>query len=194
MQVVIAVRRKSDNWKKAERCCDCMTVLEGLDSLKREQSNCKDERLAATRDKPPKVWGEAAERGASETKTTAARVLIQHSTAQYRNIHHPVPEKISAELCRLLHQITRRERVSTSGLSWNLFACHVHFFCREPQLSCFPGTKGTNNHVKQSDACFFASNPIGVTYNQLAAMLTILFHKFSPDSHDLRKKNIPYQI
>src|SRR5262249_45841354 len=25
--------------------CDCMTVLEGLDSLKPEESNCKDERL-----------------------------------------------------------------------------------------------------------------------------------------------------
>ena|SRR5215813_4381400 len=64
----------------------------------------------------------------------------------------------------------------------------------EPQLSCLPGTKGTNNHIKQGDACFFAPNPIGVTYYRLTAMLTILCHKFSPDSDDLRNENIPYQI
>src|SRR5262245_12481621 len=58
----------------------------------------------------------------------------------------------------------------------------------EPQLSCLHRTKGTNNHIKQGDTCFFACNPIGVPYNQLAAMLTILFHKFSPDSMIYQRK------
>src|SRR5262245_206072 len=49
----------------------------------------------------------------------------------------------------------------------------------EPKLFCLPRTRGTNNHIKQGDACFFVGNPIGITYNQLPAMLTILFHNFS---------------
>jgi hypothetical protein len=40
-------------------------------------------------------------------------------------------------------------------------------------------TEGANNHVKQADAFFFARNPIGVTYNQLTAMLTDAIHTFS---------------
>src|SRR4030095_13660774 len=92
---------------------------------------------------------------------------------------HPPPllEKIVAEFCPLLNQITRR--VGTARSSLELFACHVHFLCMEPKLFCLPRTKGTNNHIKQGDACFFAGNPIGITYNQLPAMLTILFHNFS---------------
>jgi hypothetical protein len=39
-------------------------------------------------------------------------------------------------------------------------------------------TKGANNHIKQGNAFIFARDPIGVTYNQLTAMLTILFHIF----------------
>jgi len=61
----------------------------------------------------------------------------------------------------------------------------------EPQFFCLYGTERTNNHMKQGDACFFAPNPIGVAYNQLPAMLTILFHKFSPDSDDLPNEKYP---
>jgi len=61
----------------------------------------------------------------------------------------------------------------------------------EAQLFCLNGTKGTNNHIKQGDACFFAPNPIGIAYNQLPAMLTILFHRFSPDSDDLLNEKYP---
>ena len=106
---------------------------------------------------------------------------------------HPptLPEKILAELCPLLNQITRRERVSTWGSSWKLFACHGHFLSMEPKLFCLHRTKGTNNHIKQGDACFFARNPIGITYNQLPAMLTILFHNFLPDSEDLPNEKYP---
>ena len=41
---------------------------------------------------------------------------------------------------------------------------------------CLHKTEGANNHVKQADAFFFARNPIGVTYNQLTAMLTDAIH------------------
>ena len=43
---------------------------------------------------------------------------------------------------------------------------------------CLHKTEGANNHVKQGDAFFFARNPIGVTYNQLTAMLTDAIHTF----------------
>jgi hypothetical protein len=46
----------------------------------------------------------------------------------------------------------------------------------EPQPFGFHKTEGANNHVKQSDAFFFARNPIGVTYNQVPAMLTNTVH------------------
>ena len=45
-------------------------------------------------------------------------------------------------------------------------------FCRDK-------TEGANNHVKQANALFFARNPIGVTHNQLTAMLTDAIHTFS---------------
>ena len=44
---------------------------------------------------------------------------------------------------------------------------------------CLHTTEGANNNIKQGDACFFACNPIGVTYNQLTAMLTDPIHTFS---------------
>jgi len=46
----------------------------------------------------------------------------------------------------------------------------------EPKPFGFHKTEGANNHVKQSDAFFFARNPIGVTYNQVPAMLTNTVH------------------
>jgi hypothetical protein len=44
---------------------------------------------------------------------------------------------------------------------------------------CLDKTEGANNHIKQGDACFFTRNPIGVTYNQVTAMLTDAIHTFS---------------
>ena len=44
---------------------------------------------------------------------------------------------------------------------------------------CLHTTEGANNNIKQSYACFFARNPIGVTYNQLTAMLADPIHTFS---------------
>ena len=44
---------------------------------------------------------------------------------------------------------------------------------------CLHRTEGANNHVKQPDAFFFARNSVGVTYNQLTAMLTDAIHTFS---------------
>ena len=44
---------------------------------------------------------------------------------------------------------------------------------------CLHKTEGANNHVKQGDAFFFARNPIGLTDNQLTAMLTVAIHSFS---------------
>ena len=42
----------------------------------------------------------------------------------------------------------------------------------EPKPFGFHRTEGANNQIEQGDAFFFARNPIGVTYNQLTAMLT----------------------
>jgi len=42
-----------------------------------------------------------------------------------------------------------------------------------------PKTEGANNNIKQGYACFFARNPIGVTYNQVTAMFTDPIHTFS---------------
>jgi hypothetical protein len=46
----------------------------------------------------------------------------------------------------------------------------------EPKPFRLHKTEGANNHVKQADAFIFARNPIGVTYNQLTAMLTDVIH------------------
>jgi hypothetical protein len=40
----------------------------------------------------------------------------------------------------------------------------------------FHKTERANNHIKHSDALFFARNPIGVTDNRLPAMFTIAIH------------------
>jgi hypothetical protein len=44
---------------------------------------------------------------------------------------------------------------------------------------CLHKTEGANNHIKQRDALVFARYPVGVTYDQLAAMLTNVIHIFS---------------
>jgi len=59
----------------------------------------------------------------------------------------------------------------------------------EPKSFGFHKTEGANNHIKQGDAFFFARNPIGVTYNQLPAMLTNTVHKFPSGA-----RSMPYQI
>ena len=43
---------------------------------------------------------------------------------------------------------------------------------------CLHTTEGANNNIKQGDACFFARNSIGITYNQVTAMFTDLIHTF----------------
>jgi hypothetical protein len=43
---------------------------------------------------------------------------------------------------------------------------------------CLHKTEGANNHIKQRDALVFARYPVGVTYDQLAAMLTSVIHDF----------------
>jgi hypothetical protein len=43
---------------------------------------------------------------------------------------------------------------------------------------CLHKTEGANNHIKQRDALVFARYPVGVTYDQLAAMLTRVIHDF----------------
>jgi hypothetical protein len=48
----------------------------------------------------------------------------------------------------------------------------------EPKPFRLHKTEGANNHVKQADAFIFARNPIGVTDNQLTAMLTNVIHDF----------------
>jgi hypothetical protein len=49
----------------------------------------------------------------------------------------------------------------------------------EPKPFGFHRTEGANNQIEQRDAFFFARNPMGVTYNQLTAMLTDAIHIFS---------------
>jgi hypothetical protein len=60
---------------------------------------------------------------------------------------------------------------------------------------CLHKTEGANNHIEQGNALIFARNPIGVTYDQLAAMLTSVIHDFfhwqtrchiGPDCHQSR--------
>jgi hypothetical protein len=43
---------------------------------------------------------------------------------------------------------------------------------------CLHKAEGANNHIEQGDALVFARYPVGVTYDQLAAMLTRVIHDF----------------
>ena len=65
-----------------------------------------------------------------------------------------------------------------------MFASNIDFFRMEPKSFRLHRTEGANNDIKQDDPVFFTCNPIGITYNQLAAMLTTALHK-TP----LRKKS-----
>ena len=57
-----------------------------------------------------------------------------------------------------------------------MLAFRVDLLGMEPKPLGFHKAKRANDHVKQSDAVFFARNPIGVTDNQFPAMLTKTFH------------------
>jgi hypothetical protein len=59
----------------------------------------------------------------------------------------------------------------------------------EPKPFRFHKAEGANNHIEQGDALVFARNPIGVTYDQLVAMLTGVIHIVPR-----RARNIPYWI
>jgi hypothetical protein len=59
-----------------------------------------------------------------------------------------------------------------------MFASNIDFLRMKVKPFCLHKTEGANNHIEQGDAFFFARNPIGVTYNKLAAMLTSVIHDF----------------
>ena len=59
-----------------------------------------------------------------------------------------------------------------------MFASNIDFLCMKVKPLCLHKAEGANNHIEQGDACFFARNPIGVTYDQLAAMFTLVIHDF----------------
>ncbi|MGB7946412.1 MAG: hypothetical protein WCH75_01905 [Candidatus Binatia bacterium] len=46
----------------------------------------------------------------------------------------------------------------------------------EPYPFRFHIAERANNHVEQGDTFFFAHNPIGITYNRVAAMFTNAIH------------------
>ena len=66
--------------------------------------------------------------------------------------------------------------VASPVASGRLFASSIDVLRMEAKALRFHKTEGANNHIKQGDTLVFACNPIGVTYNQLPAMLTIAIH------------------
>jgi hypothetical protein len=66
--------------------------------------------------------------------------------------------------------------VTPSVPSGNGFALDVDLLCMKPKPFGFHRTKRTNNHVEQGDAVFFTRDPIGVTDDQLPAMLANTIH------------------
>jgi hypothetical protein len=68
--------------------------------------------------------------------------------------------------------------VTHSASSWSLFASKIDFLCMEPKSLGFHRTEGANNQIEQGNALIFARHPIGVTDNQLSAMLTHAIHIF----------------
>jgi hypothetical protein len=59
-----------------------------------------------------------------------------------------------------------------------MFASNIDFLCMKVKSLCLHETDGANNHIEQGDALVFARYPVGVTYDQLAAMLTRVIHDF----------------
>ena len=78
---------------------------------------------------------------------------------------------------RRLESNSKSQTVIPSVSSRRIFAFDSDFFRMEPKSFRLHRTEGTNNHIKQDDPVFFTCNPIGVAYNQLAAMLTNALHK-----------------
>jgi hypothetical protein len=60
-----------------------------------------------------------------------------------------------------------------------MFASNIDFLCMKVKSLCLYKAEGANNHIEQGDACFFARNPIGITYNKVIAMFTDSIHTFS---------------
>jgi hypothetical protein len=56
----------------------------------------------------------------------------------------------------------------------------------EPKSLGFHRTEGTNGKIGQRNALIFARHPIGVTDNQLSAMLTNAIHHIPPNGMHLR--------
>jgi hypothetical protein len=50
----------------------------------------------------------------------------------------------------------------------------------EPKPFGFHRTEAANNKIEQGNALIFARNTIGITYNQLSAMLTDAIHHIPP--------------
>jgi hypothetical protein len=57
-----------------------------------------------------------------------------------------------------------------------LFAPNIDFLGMKVKPFCLDETGVANNEIKHCDAFFFARNPIGITHNQLAAVLTNGIH------------------
>src|SRR4029434_1492017 len=57
-----------------------------------------------------------------------------------------------------------------------MFASNINFLCMKVKSFCLFKTERANNHIKQSDTCFFARNTIGVTYYGPTAMFTSVIH------------------
>ena len=65
-----------------------------------------------------------------------------------------------------------------------MFASNIDFLCMKVKSLCLHKTESANNHIEQGDALVFARNPIGVTYDQLVAMLTSVIHDFFTGKQD----------
>jgi hypothetical protein len=78
--------------------------------------------------------------------------------------------KLNVESRTVTHPVSSR----------GLFAPKIDFLRMKVKPFCLHKTEGANNHIEQGNALIFARNPIGVTYNQLSAMLTNAIHHIPP--------------
>jgi hypothetical protein len=76
--------------------------------------------------------------------------------------------KLNVESRTVTHPVSSR----------GLFAPNNNFLCMESESFCLYEAAGANNDIKHCDAFFFARNPIGITHNQLVAVLTNGIHIF----------------
>jgi hypothetical protein len=61
-----------------------------------------------------------------------------------------------------------------------MIASKIDFLCMEPKPLGLHRTEGTNDKVEQTNTLIFARHPIGVTNNQLSAVLTNAIHHTPP--------------